>query len=121
MSDEVVTDASPLTGKNSCVYHWIPIMDLEPGRVLARPVLVGSGAHPAFYLAPGNAIAASTIAQLINKGVDCVAVLREPPPDLTIYAEQVTQYESRLAEIFGEHPDENCQALLSALLADGPR
>ena len=95
-------------------------MDLEPGMVIARPVLGHSGMQVTMHLAVGSTISASTIAQLINKGVECAAVLQDAAPDEASCAELVAQYESRLHEIFGPDPDENCRPLLEALLADGP-
>jgi hypothetical protein len=95
-------------------------MELEPGMVIARPVFGGPGMQLTIHLAVGNAITAGTIAQLVNKGVECVAVLQNTRPDAATYAEIVCRYDSRLHEIFGPDPDENCRPLLEALLADGP-
>lgn len=101
-------------------YCWIPTIELEPGMVIARPAFGGPGIRWTIHLAVGSVITASTIDQLVNKGVECVAVLQTPPPDEAAYANMVRQYESRLHEIFGPDPDENCRPLLDALLADGP-
>ena len=101
-------------------YRWIPTMDLEPGMVIARPVFGRSGRQVTLHLAVGSAITASTIAQLVNKGVECVAVLDDAALDEAVHAQIVSQYESRLREIFGPDPDVNCRPLLNALLADGP-
>lgn len=95
-------------------------MELEPGMVIARPVFGGPGNQLTIHLAIGSTITANTIEQLINKGVECIAVLQNAPPDEAAYANIVGQYESRLHEIFGPDPDENCRSLLDALLADGP-
>ena len=95
-------------------------MELAPGMVIARPVYGGSSISPTIHLAAGSAITASTISQLVNKGVECVAVLQESALDQAAYAAAVSQYESRLHEIFGPDPEENCRPLLAALLADGP-
>ena len=88
--------------------------------VLSRPVLGLSGMRATILLAAGSTITPSTIAQLVNKAVECVAVRQDPPLDQDSYAKQVRQYESRLHEIFGPDPDENCRPLLEALIADGP-
>jgi len=101
-------------------YCWVPTLDLDTGEVIARPVFGRSGQQLSLHLAEGSPVTASTIAQLINKGVECVAVVRPPPADGEAYAERVRQYESRLSEIFGQAPDESCAPLLAALLADGP-
>lgn len=101
-------------------YCWIPTMDLEVGMVLARPVLSGTGMHASLHLAVGVQVTASTLAQLINKGIECVAVEVNSPPAPEIFAASVDRYEARLREIFGPDPDPHCQALLDALIADGP-
>ncbi len=88
--------------------------------VIARPVFGGSGMQMTIHLAVGSTITASTIAQLINRGVECVAVQQDAPLDEATYATLVGEYESRLHEIFGPVPDGNCRSLLDALLADGP-
>ena len=88
--------------------------------VIARPVFGGPGIQVTIHLAIGSTITASTIAQLVNKGVECVAVLQDTQPDAAISASLVRQYESRLHQVFGPDPDENCRPLLDALLADGP-
>ena len=103
--------------RNFC---WMPTTELAPGMVIARPVFGGQGRLVTIHLAVGSAITASTIGQLINKGIECVAVEQEAPPDEATYANIAEQYESRLHEIFGPEPDENCRALLQALLVDGP-
>lgn len=72
------------------------------------------------HLAVGCAITASTIGQLINKGIECIAVEQDAPPDAATHARIAGQYEARLHEIFGPVPDENCQPLLDALLIAGP-
>lgn len=101
-------------------YRWLPTLELEPGMVIARPVFGGSGQQLTIHLAVGSAITASTIAQLVNKAVECVAVMQDTPPDPATHAEAVERYESRLHEIFGANPDDNCRPLLDALLADEP-
>jgi hypothetical protein len=88
--------------------------------VLARPVLGGTGMHAALHLAAGSPVTAGTIAQLINKGIECVAVIQDNLPDAAAYAETVDRYEKRLREIFGPDPDPSCRALLAAMIADGP-
>lgn len=116
-TETAVTAASTVPPRGYC---WIPTMELEPGMVIARPVFGGRGIQLTIHLAIGSTITANTIDQLINKGVECVAVLQSSPPDEAAYANIVSQYESRLHEIFGPDPDENCRPLLDALLADGP-
>ena len=87
---------------------------------IARPVLGVSGRRVTIHLAVGSIVTASTISQLVNKGVESVAVLLGARSDDAAYAELVHKYESRLQEIFGPSPDGNCSALLDALIEDGP-
>ena len=112
--------ASAATERSPRGYSWIPTMEVEPGMEIARPVLSRSGMQLAIQLAVGSVITASTITQLINKGVECVAILHDAEPDEASYDDLVRRYESRLHEIFGSNTDANCQLLLEALLADGP-
>lgn len=121
-------DADPsesgATGQKPCDHRWLPTMELEPGMVIARPIYGGAGSHgsshAAIRLSVGSAITGSTIAQLINKGIECVAVVQESPLDEGEYAAHVSQYVARLHEIFGEVPAESCRALLDALITAGP-
>lgn len=101
-------------------YCWTPTMNLEPGMVIARPVFGGPGIQVTIHLAVGSVLTANTIEQLVNKGVECIAVVQDARPDEAAYADIVSRYEARLHEIFGPEPDENCRPLLEALLADGP-
>lgn len=111
------TDQAP-PSRNYC---WIPTMDLEPGMITARPVFGRMGKQLAIHLAIGTPITASTISQLLNKGVECIAVESQAPIDEAMHAEAVARYEARLREIFGPEPDAHCAPLLAALLADGPQ
>ncbi len=95
-------------------------MKLEPGMVIARPVYGGSSMQATIHLAIGSGITASTIEQLINKGVECVAVEQDSAHDEAAYATLVARYQARLHQIFGAEPDENCRPLLEALLQDLP-
>lgn len=101
-------------------YCWIPTMALEPGMVIARPIFGGFGRQMTIHLAVGSVVTASTVAQLVNKGVECIAVRQDAAPDAARYAEIAERYEARLGEIFGPEPDAACALLRAALLADGP-
>ena len=83
---------------------------------------VGRGMNPSgpVLLHAGSEITANTILQLMNKGVESVAVFREGLPEAVAFTALVTQYEARLHEIFGNRPNEECQHLLDALLREGP-
>ena len=112
--------ASPTPQRSPRGYNWLSVMELEPGMVTARPVFGNSGMQMTMHLATGSPLTASTIAQLVNKGVECVAVLQDLPPDQTSDANSVDQYESRLRQIFGPQPSDDCRPLFDAMLADGP-
>ena len=101
-------------------YRWIPTMDLAAGMVVARPVIGGSGNRATMRIAVGSPITADTIAQFINKGIECVAVYQDAAADEFAQAEAVRSYEMRLAEIFGPQPNESCSRLLFALQTGGP-
>lgn len=101
-------------------YCWIPTADLAPGMVIARPVQGGHGNQVTLRIAVGSSVTSNTIAQLINKGVECVAVCRDAPLDEAVRAEALQRHEQRLAEIFGDQPDDACRPLRDALLACGP-
>ena len=112
--------AQPLAPPTARGYSWQATMDLVPGMVIARPVVGTSGGRAAIHLAIGSVITANTIAQLVNKGVDCVAVVDADPPQAEIYAARVCRHEARLHEIFEPKPDETCRPLFEALIKNGP-
>ena len=99
---------------------WIPTEDLAPGMVIARPVQGGHGNQLTLRIAVGSSVTTSTIAQLVNKGVECVAVRQDAPLDEAARAAAVARYGQRLAEIFGDQPNDACRPLLDALRACGP-
>lgn len=109
---------SPYPSPNE--YRWIPTLDLAPGMVVARPAFGGPGNRVTMHIAVGSLITADTIAQFINKGIECVAVYQDVPADEAARAEEVQRYEERLTEIFGAQPNKSCSRLLHALQADGP-
>lgn len=112
--------ASPTPQRSPRGYNWLSVMELEPGMVTARPIFGNSGTQMTLHLATGSPLTASTIAQLVNKGVESVAVLQEPSPDRTSYTSSVIQYELRLHQIFGPQLSKDCRPLFDAMLADGP-
>lgn len=100
-------------------YRWISVMDIVPGMVLARPVIGGPRNQMTLHIAVGSAITTDMIAQLINKGVECVAVHQAASPDDATKAEAARCHEARLQEIFGKEPNEPCRQLLEALRLAG--
>ena len=119
-------DTSPLEqatqeskyGKHN--YRWLPMLAVEPGMVTARPVVGLAGARETMFISIGSAITASTIAQLMAKDVECVAVLDQLPPDYSDSSRVVVRFQGRLKEIFAPEPDAGCQALMDALIQAQP-
>ncbi|GAB2180399.1 hypothetical protein DLREEDagrD3_06220 [Denitratisoma sp. agr-D3] len=101
-------------------YCWLSTAELKPGMVVARPLFASAGMKATIHLAVGSTITAGTIDQIISKGVECVAVRLDTPPDATTLADLASRHAARLGEIFGPAPDEHCRPLLAALLEDGP-
>ena len=115
MSDE--KNASKLPS-----YRWVPIMDVQIGMVTARPVIAGGEKQSAILIGVGSTVTASTIAQLMNKGIECIAVQVDSAASASEAdrIDQVQRYHARLDEIFGATPDENCRLLFDALVKLGP-
>jgi len=93
-------------------------MDLLPGMVVARPVIGGPRNQLTLRIAVGSKITTDTIYQLVNKGIECVAVHEDAEADASNRSEAVQAYEARLEEIFGSQPDESCSQLMRALRAE---
>jgi hypothetical protein len=100
-------------------YCWIATQKLESGMVLARPVSGGRGINSAIQLSAGSVVTGAMIEQLINKGIEAVAVFQDLP-DPEVYGLMVKAYIERLVEIFGPDPSDECRALLDTLIACGP-
>jgi hypothetical protein len=88
--------------------------------VTARPVVGLAGARETLFISIGSTMTASTIAQLMAKDVECVAVLDPLPPDCSDSSRTVALFQGRLKEIFGPAPDAACQALMDALVLAQP-
>ena len=97
-------------------YRWLPTLALLPGMVIARPVQGYSGPLMTMYLAAGSVISGNTVAQLIVKGVECVAVRDDTPPDAAADAQACAGFQQRLDAIFGAQPSAACSALRAALI-----
>ncbi|MDD5297538.1 MAG: hypothetical protein PHU46_11560 [Rhodocyclaceae bacterium] len=105
------------TGRRYC---WLPTMDLRPGMVIARPITGTRGNRITLQLARGGVINVDTIAQLVIKGVECVAVYEDDPADRATESSTSERYQARLGEIFGQEPPTVCRGLYAALMAYGP-
>ena len=99
---------------------WRTTLELQAGMVIAKPVSAASGGYATMSLSAGGTITEETIAQMMVKGIECVAVFNTDPPAVPEYARATEQYAARLRQIFGPEPTPNCQALLDALLQRGP-
>ena len=95
-------------------------MELNPGMVLAKPVSASSGGYATMSLSAGGMLTEETIAQLVVKGIECVAVVNTDPVSASQYAQAVHSYEARLHQIFEPTPNAHCQDLLTAMLLRGP-
>lgn len=96
-------------------YRWLPTVDVQPGMSVARPLVGHAGSVETMYVAVGAPITAQTIAQMVVKGVECVAVLDAAGAPDARTAPQAEAFERRLVEIFGATPNPPCQALMDAL------
>ena len=116
MSPEPATETDPPQPPHC----WLTTLELKPGMVIARPIQALQGGQEVLYIGAGGDISESTIAQLIVKGVECVAVVDDSTPDPNILATALDRQERRLHEIFGPAMNEDCQALFDALRLAGP-
>ena len=99
---------------------WRLTIELKAGMVLAKPVVASSGGYATMSLGAGGALAEETIAQLLVKGIECVAVVNTDPPSEGDYAKEMRGYEERLRQIFEPAPNAHCEGLLNAMLQRGP-
>lgn len=84
--------------------------------VIARPVVGLSGVMETMYLAVGSTLTANTIAQMVVKAVECVAVFDALPTEFSADGLVGARFDARLAEIFGPQPNEDCKNLMQALM-----
>lgn len=96
-------------------YRWLPTMSVEPGMITARPIVGLFDVRETMYVAIGSTITVSTIAQMLVKGVECVAVFDNSTQELVGDDHPVSTFEMRLKEIFGTEPNAACRALMDAL------
>ena len=99
---------------------WIPTEELKPGMVIADAVSGSSGSYATLRISAGGVISEETIAQLLVKGIECVAIVNTAPLTEPDYALAQQRYAARLEEIFGAAPHADCLALMAALIAKGP-
>ena len=99
---------------------WRAVTELGPGMTLARPALGQQGSRATLLIGAGATLTDNTIAQLVARGVESVAVL-DPLPAAEQLAAATAAYEQRLDEIFGEPPADAATADLRAALRElGP-
>jgi len=102
--------------------RWIAIEVAEPGMVLARPVIAARQRVVSMKLGPGAVLTSDLLAQLIARGVECVGVVDEVPPDDEAREARHSRHRQRLEEIFGaarEQLDGDRAALFDAIFAAG--
>ncbi|MCF8168155.1 MAG: hypothetical protein K9K38_16565 [Rhodoferax sp.] len=100
-------------------YRWLPTIEVVPGMVIARPVVGLSGVRETMYIAIGSTITTNMAAQLVVKGVECVAVFDTSNRDAGADDYAIAAFETRLQSIFGPSPDIHCTALMNALRLAG--
>ena len=64
---------------------WRLTIELKEGMVLAKPVVASSGGYATMSLGAGGVLTEETIAQLMVKGIECVAVTNTDPPSEVEY------------------------------------
>ncbi len=101
-------------------HRWLPVTAVQQGMVTARPVVGLAGVLETMFIAVGSTITANTIEQMVNKGVECVAVFDPVPASFSEASRVHDQFETRLHEIFGPEPDAACLALMNSLLLAQP-
>jgi len=107
----------PETISLSAARLWLPVEELRPGMILARPVSGRIGQRLTLWLPVGTLITENTIAQLINKGIECVAVIDDDPPTEEQYVKLLEAAQARLRTIFGDEArmDNACRELFDQL------
>lgn len=120
MDDTQLNDLESADPVQVSKYRWLPMMEVEPGMVIARPVLGMAGVLETMYVAIGATITASTIAQMMTKGVEYVAVLDPLPTEFSDDGRSIAEFETRLKVIFGKDPNSACRALMDALILARP-
>ena len=100
-------------------YRWLPVGELHEGMTLARPVTGLHGQWVTLRFAPGSALSADAIGQLMLNGVESVAVFHLGPVDDAAQASLRQHWAAQLQQVFGEVPTPSCQGLHAALLSFG--
>ncbi len=116
MNTNPFEESEPCARAEDLRYRWLPTLAVVPGMVVARPVVGLTGVRETMYLAMGASVTAETIAQMVVKGVECVAVVDSSSVNPDDDALARGRFRARLDEIFGTSPDADCQALLDALM-----
>ena len=107
-------------------HRWLTVELLEPGMVLARPVVAVTNRVLSFKLGEGSELTPSMIGQLYARGIECVAVAIPPPDEVEMEAwrAQCAAYAQRLDIIFSDGQggiDPSCRPLYDLLLTQGPQ
>lgn len=109
---------------NNVPHIWLPVEDVVPGMVLAKPVMVSSCGMLVLKIGAGSELTTDNLSQIMRRGVDCVAVYDEARDSQEFEAANA-MYLYRLNQIFGcETPDslsEDCREFYDVLVNVGPR
>ena len=106
-------------------HRWRVVEQLQPGMILARPIVVAENDVLVMKLAEGSELTESSIAQMYARGVECAAIVvgdaadGEAPVDIAEDA-----YRERLQAIFDCDDaiflGDDCRPLFEALCRLGP-
>ena len=113
---------SPLPAPST---RWLPLEEVVPGMVLAHAVVSTHNRVMDFMVSEGTALSEGILAQLIARGIECVAI-NDPNPlsPADCHALQAA-YVQRLQMIFGAEQAAQMPAdtrdLFEAVLAAGPQ
>lgn len=105
--------------------RWLPLEELRPDMVLARPVISTHKRVLDFKLCEGTVLTEGIISQLISRGIECVAVVDPHPLEESEYLALQKRHAERLCLIFdctdpAKLPAER-RALFEAVLKAGPQ
>ena len=105
--------------------RWLPLEEVVPGMVLAHAVVSTHNRVMDFMVSEGTELSEGILAQLIARGIECVAVHDHHPLSPAEYYTLQTAYVRRLQMIFGAEQaalmPADVRSLFEAVLAAGPQ
>lgn len=96
-------------------YQHLPVAELRPGMVLSDEILDAQGQ---VLLPTGAVLSERSIAQLIQRGVDAVAVLCAAPPPLRDPGETVARIEHLFRKNDPDNADDEATGVLRRYITD---